>query len=143
MPMLPHSNVSLVVRTYFGGDGDEAWRHVCEEITRPSDEGFTANVEFVSDRAFEGFDVGALKAAMPVNDTVSVLFVADETTLTSADHPVLVVDLVEFEGEELKPFRSVPTEVWGIENNLNIANMDWEDFADAADSSGVFRGFTD
>lgn len=116
---------------------------MCEEIARPSGEGFTANVVFVNDRAFEGFDAGALKAAMPPSDTVAVLFVVDETTLTSADHPILVVDLVEFDGEVLEPFRSIPAELWGIENNLNVANMDWEDFADAADNSGVFRGFAD
>jgi hypothetical protein len=139
--MLPRSGESLVVRTHFGDD--EAWRLLCEEIARPSDEGFTADVEFVNDPAFERFDADALKAAMPANDTVSVLFVADETTLASADHPVLVVDLVEFEGEVLRPFRSIPAELWGIESNLNIANMDWSDFADAADSSGVFRGFAD
>jgi hypothetical protein len=139
VPILPQSNVSLVVRTHFGDD--EAWQHVCEEIARPSDEGFTANVEFVSDRAFEGFNASALKAAMPASGTVAVLFAVDETTLTSADHPVLVVDLVDFDGEALEPFRSIPAELWGIENNLNIANMDWEDFAGAADRSGVFRGF--
>jgi hypothetical protein len=105
--MLPHSNVSLVVRTHFGDH--EAWQHLCEEIARPSDEGFTANVEFVSDRAFEGSDARALKAAMPANGTVAVLFAVDETTLTSAGHPVLVVDLAESDGEALEPFRSIPT----------------------------------
>jgi len=28
-----------------------------------------------------------------------------------------------------------------VENNLNIANMDWEDFAGAAGADGIFRGF--
>jgi hypothetical protein len=139
--MLPPSNVSLVVRTYFGDEN--AWTRLCAEIEQPSEEGFTAYVDFVSDQAFEGLDADALKAAMPVNDEVSVLFVADEATLTAADLPVLVVDLVEFEGEVLRPFRSIPAELWSVENNLSIANMDWEDFTDAADSSGVFRGFKD
>jgi hypothetical protein len=31
----------------------------------------------------------------------------------------------------------------GVENNLSISNLDWEDFADAVDSDGVFRGFED
>jgi hypothetical protein len=34
-----------------------------------------------------------------------------------------------------------PPELWGVENNLNIANMDWEDFAGRVDESGVSRGF--
>jgi hypothetical protein len=28
-------------------------------------------------------------------------------------------------------FRCIPPELWGIDNNLNIANMDWDDFAQA------------
>lgn len=137
--MLPDAHVALVVRTHFGSDA--AWRQVREEIERPSVEGFTANVEFVNDRAFEGWGVSALKAALPVSDVVSVMFVADETAITSADHPVLVVDVLEFEGEELTPFRCIPAELWSVENNLSIANMSWEDFADAVDGSGVFHGF--
>jgi hypothetical protein len=39
------------------------------------------------------------------------------------------------------PFRCIPAEMWGVENNLNIANMDWEDFADEVDADGIFRGF--
>jgi hypothetical protein len=31
--------------------------------------------------------------------------------------------------------------LWGVENNLNIANMGWEEFADAVDEDGTFRGF--
>jgi hypothetical protein len=68
----------------------------------------------------------------------SVLFVADSTTLTRPDHPVLVVDLLD---DDRRPFRCIPPELWGIDNNLNIANMDWAEFADAVDENGVFRGF--
>jgi hypothetical protein len=35
----------------------------------------------------------------------------------------------------------VPAQIQGIENNLSIANMDFDDFAGAVDSGGVFRGF--
>jgi Domain of unknown function (DUF6924) len=31
--------------------------------------------------------------------------------------------------------------MWSVENNLSIANMDFEDFADATDDDGIFRGF--
>lgn len=40
-----------------------------------------------------------------------------------------------------QPFRCVPAELWAVENNMNIANMGWEDFASAADEDGVLRGF--
>lgn len=31
--------------------------------------------------------------------------------------------------------------MWSVENNLSIANMGFEEFADSADEKGVFRGF--
>ena len=40
-------------------------------------------------------------------------------------------------------FRAIPSEIQGIENNLSLANMSFEDFARAVDGDGVFRGFGD
>ena len=37
--------------------------------------------------------------------------------------------------------RVVPSEMWSIQNNLTISNMDWEEFADNVDDDGVLRGF--
>jgi uncharacterized protein DUF6924 len=135
------SNVALLVRTDFGDDA--AWEQVCTEVVEPSEEeGFTANLEPVSDPAFAGSSWEQVKAAVPRNDHGSmIVLVADETTFTNPDHPVLVVDLMDFRGEQLEPFRCIPSELWGVENNLNIANMDWEDFADATDEHRTFRGF--
>jgi hypothetical protein len=31
-----------------------------------------------------------------------------------------------------------PSELWAVENNLNIANMDWQDFAAAVDEDGAY-----
>ncbi len=79
-----------------------------------------------------------VKAAVPANaHGASVLFIADSTALTSPDHPVLVVDLLD---DGRRPIRCIPPELWAVENNLNIANMAWEDFADEVDGSGVYRG---
>ena len=47
------------------------------------------------------------------------------------------VDLLD---RGLRPFRCIPPELWAVENNLNIANMDWESFADEAGEDGVYRG---
>lgn len=79
-----------------------------------------------------------MKAAVPADDHgAMVLFIADGTALTSPDHPILVVDLIGGE----PPFRCVPSMLWSVENNLNIANMDWGEFAREVDAGGVFRGF--
>jgi hypothetical protein len=50
----------------------------------------------------------------------------------------LVVDLDETPG---RTFRVVPSEAWGVENSLSLANMGFEEFAEAVDEHGVFRGF--
>jgi uncharacterized protein DUF6924 len=59
------------------------------------------------------------------------------------------VTLQEICAEILKPvykgsrneFRAIPSQIQGIENNLSIANMDFEGFAEAVNEDGVFRGF--
>jgi hypothetical protein len=38
------------------------------------------------------------------------------------------------------PVRRIPSELWSVGNNLNIANMTREELTSAADENGVFRG---
>jgi hypothetical protein len=138
MPMLPGSDCSLLVRTDF--TSDDAWQQVSDEAQRENESGFRAYIEPVSDPAFDRVTWEVVKAAVPANDHgASVLFVADSTTLTLPDHPILVVDLLD--ASDKPPFRCIPSELWGIDNNLNIANMGWQEFASAVDEGGVFRGF--
>lgn len=130
------SNDSLLVRTDF--TSEDAWQVVSDEATRTYEDGFQAYAEPVSDPAFEGAGWETVRAAVPANDEgASVLFVADRTTLTSEDHSILVVDLMD---DDNQPFRCIPSELWAIDNNLNISNLDWEDFADKTDEDGVYRG---
>ena len=68
----------------------------------------------------------------------SLLVPTDFMTLARPDHAMLVVSLLD---NDRRPFRCIPPETMGVDNNLNIANMDWSDFADAVGESGVFRGF--
>lgn len=42
--------------------------------------------------------------------------------------------------DDTEPFRCIARELWGVDNNLNLANLDWEDF-DQATIDGVFWGF--
>jgi hypothetical protein len=138
MPTFARLNSSFLVRTDF--TSDTAWRQVCDEASRENDDGFRAYLESVSDPAFDGPTWETVKAAVPASDDgASVLFIADSTALAARDHPVLVVDLLG--GDRRRPIWCVPPELWSVDNNLNIANMDWEEFADPVDESGVFRGF--
>ena len=136
MPPLPRLNSSLLVRTDF--TSDDAWHELSDETQQENEDGFRAYVEPVSDPAFDGVAWQEVKAAASANDDgAAVLFIADSTAFILPDHPILVVDLLDSK----PPFRCILSELWGVDNNLNIANMDWEDFTDSVDESGVFRGF--
>ncbi len=148
MTILPERNCSLLVRTDFSSD--DAWRQVADEATQENGDSFRAYAEPVSDPALDAASWEAVKAALPASSHgASVLFIADSMSLSSPDHPILVVDLsdtflsiAEFpEIAGRMPFRCIPSELWSVDNNLNIANMDWEDFAGAAGEDRVFRGF--
>lgn len=54
------------------------------------------------------------------------------------DHPLLTVDLYDGSGHE---FRAIPSQIQTTENNLSIADMDFDEFAESGDESVVFRGF--
>jgi hypothetical protein len=138
MTELPSS--SVLIRTWFGDDG--AWESLVLEVQTPSDEGFMATVTLVNDPVFEGLTAEALKATQTLGPFVS--FLADETTLTSAKHPILAVWVLPRQDgnrRDHRPFRVVPAELWSVENNINLANMDWAEFTRSADEDGVFRGF--
>ena len=148
MPMLPHTG-ALLVRTDF--TDDDAWNQVREEATRDyGPDGFRAYVEPVSDPQWAGATWESVKAAAPVSDEgPCVLFIADSVTFASPEHPILVVDLDDkiLSLEEFPeiagrtPFRCIPPELWSVDNNLSISNMDWEEFAREVGDDGVFRGF--
>jgi hypothetical protein len=123
--MLPARNCSLLVRTDFASE--HAWQQVSAETQAENSDGFRAFIERVTDRAFDTASWQAVKAAVPARaDGAVVLFVADHSTMTLPEHPILVVDLLDHNGGP--PFRCIPAELWAVENNLNIANLSWEEF---------------
>ncbi|TWP37291.1 DUF6924 domain-containing protein [Leekyejoonella antrihumi] len=135
MPPLPIANSSLLVRADAGHDKE--WMRLVSAVLTENDDGFRAYVEFVDDPDWYEYLPDQLRAALPHSSEPSILFSADEKTLTTEDFPIVVIDLVEHRSS----FRSIASELWAIENNLNISNMDWEDFAKCVDSQGIFRGF--
>jgi hypothetical protein len=134
-------SASVLVRTWFGDDS--AWESLVSDVETPNDEGFLANVVLVNDRAFKGRSAEALKAKHPGGAIVS--FVADEMTLTNGERPILAVWVLPQqawdERSDRLTFRVVASELPSVENNINLANMDWEDFTQAVGEDGIFRGF--
>jgi len=135
MKGIPDTPNALVLRTDFSDAA--AWEALCAAIREPVGE-FKAYVDFVSDPEYDGMTTEQLLALIPHSSYRSFMFVVDRIALSHPDSPILVVDLYAEPG---RIFRVIPSEMWGVENNLSIANMDFAEFADEADSDGVFRGF--
>ncbi|MCM1974564.1 hypothetical protein [Streptomyces sp. G1] len=135
---LPHPDdlTSLVLRTDFGDEG--AWDVVRAVLDAA---GEYPHATYVSDLCFADVDVQALvdeEAAAEEDDQIVYVFLADTTTMGDPGHPVLAVDLSDEPGRTFRvPVQWFPD----VAANLSIANMDFADFADAADGSGTFRGF--
>lgn len=134
MTALPSN--AVLVRTWFGDD--EAWESLLRAVRTPSDEGFLAVVVPVDDAAFEGLSAEELAAKQTAGPIVS--FLADETTHTDAERPILAVWVLP-RPDAHPPFRVVPGELWSVENNINLGNMGWADFTRSVGADGVFRGF--
>ena len=137
MKPIPNTENALVLRTDFSDQA--AWSAICETILKPVDIfRFRANVEFLDDAAYAGLSKDQLLTLVPPNYNHSFIILADQTAISHPEHPLLIVDLYERSGKE---FRAVPSQIQGIENNLSIANMDFEEFADSVEQDGIFRGF--
>jgi hypothetical protein len=71
-------------------------------------------------------------------DRLTYLFLADAVSMADDEHRLLAVDLFDEPG---RSFRLPPRWFTDVSTNLSIANLDFAEFADAADESGTFRGF--
>jgi hypothetical protein len=139
LELLPKTEAPLVLRTDF--EDQDAWDTICALIRQPVreyDQEFYANVVFLENRAFLGLTAQELLARIPDGYPHTFLLVADAAASRSPEYPVLVIDLARERG---RTFRAIPAQIQGIENNLSIANMDFESFADCVSDDGVFRGF--
>ena len=141
MTELPQTWSVPVVRADFSND--QIWQQIQAEISRPTAEGFGADVEFVEEPALGGLGEEAIVAgyvrSYPHTYRHPVLFVMDQVTVATPEHPLLVINLNA--RVDSGPFRALPTQVQSIENNLSLANVDYVDFARSVAADGVFRGF--
>jgi hypothetical protein len=126
---------SLVLRTDFSSDS--TWAELRSAIAAPQGE-FRAMVTFVDDRRYERLTIETLLQMTRTDPNRTFIFVADSEAMARSDHAILVVDL---RGDPGRTFRVVPPAMWSVQNNLYLANMDWEEFAESAGADGVFRGF--
>lgn len=128
----------MLVRVAEGDDA--AWARLKAVVATENDDGFRAYVEVIDAPEWHGASIDLLRAAVPQHaNGASVLFAADQATFASEEFPVVVIDLEQGRLE----FRCIASELWSVENNLNISNIDWEEFSGSVDADGAFRGFSD
>ena len=123
-----------LVRTDFSSPS--AWRDVVDAVSRDWEDGFRAQISIVDDPAYDGWTAERL-AGLPRAKYPTILLVADGVTMTHPERLVLCLELPSAQ----KSFRVVLPQLWSVENNLSLANLDFDDFAGAVDGEGVYRGF--
>jgi hypothetical protein len=139
---------------------DQSWELIKKLVAAPqrdplSGMEFTANVRFVKDPLFANLPIHDIVRSLPADYPGYLVFVVDAQSDQGNEHSLLVVGFApqgdepkDFDRkpnqtplEEIRSFRALPSTIQSIENNLTIANMDFDDFRNAVDQDGVFRGF--
>jgi hypothetical protein len=138
---LPQTDDALLIRTDFSDQA--AWQALHTAITTPNEDGFLANVHIVDDPAYRDLATEQVVSLAPARGFLMIM--ADKTALTAPEMPLLAVLPYEEDDDEQEQdyseLRVIAKELWSIENNMSTANMDWDEFVEAADDDGVFRGF--
>jgi hypothetical protein len=137
MSKLPSTKHPIVLRTDFSNENE--WKMICDEIITPNPEfGFIPNVVIASDTSFQDYTEEQLLSDSTTEYNHAFIFIVDKAAMINPEHPILCLGLQHNRG--LK-FRTIPSEMWGIENNLSISNIDFEEISSAVDNEGIFRGF--
>lgn len=133
MPQLPPGQ-SLLVRVSF--TDEDQWRAVLASITGDSSDGHYLTV--VDDRSWEGAETSVIGDALRASER-SYALIADDESMTSADHRLLVLSL-SVDSDDVESLRVAASQASPVSDNLAIANLSLSDFAAAADADGVYRG---
>lgn len=127
-----------IVRTDFSDE--HAWETAWRDITAPREywgAEVTLDATLISLPEFEGW-TGEELAAIVARTRTPILFAVDAVTLASPEHPVLVVE-IDPQRDQPRSFRAIPLALLDAQIQLSSANMDWEEFSDAADPDGILR----
>lgn len=132
---LPDSEDVLILRTDFSSD--RIWDDLCQSIAKSGSElDFQPYVEYLNSKEYSGLNPEFI-LNRDKNYKHHFIFVVDKITIEHPEHPILCMDLYDKPGET---FRVVPAEMWAVENNLSISNVDFEDFLNSIDEDGIYRG---
>ena len=114
----------------------EHWSSLLTAIATPNPDGFLAYVTILTDPELDWLDEDAIRRLPRDPRASSFVLVADQRAQVGPDFAILVVDVSE---EALPSFRVSARCLWSVQNNLSLANLDWEDFSDNVEPDGVYR----
>ena len=136
MPFILPSGEYLTPFLRTGHSRPDRWDALLTSIDTPNEDGFKAYIAVLTDPELEGLTEREIRHLARVKDAERFVLVADAATLADDEFPILVVDL---SGEGLPSFRVTAKCLWSVQNNLSLANMDWDEFSEATDPDGVYR----
>ena len=131
---IPPTENALLVRADFSNQ--KAWKGLLADAQEPADP-FICNLEIIDDRANNGVTAEQIMTALPHDYPHSFIVIADGESMSQPGYPLLVVDVLDEAGRR---FRATASAIACIDNNLSIGNMDFEEFAESVDETGIFRG---
>ena len=135
-PQLPAGDAALLIRTDFTDTA--AWLAVVDAATRENSDGFVANLSVVDDAAWAGASVHDVVSAHAGDKVRTVAFIFDAAA--ASDKQLRALLCINLASKKARTFRVLPAQVWSVENNLTLGNLEWRDFASAL-KGGVFTGF--
>ena len=129
-PDLPANEDADFIRSDFSDE--TAWQKLKAAVLEKRGE-FKANLQIIEDPVYK--NITPKQAIELLRKTrKEFLFLVDKEAIQTSDHPILILD------PEGYGFRVLAAFVGEVENNLTSVNMDFDEFADAADDNSVFRG---
>lgn len=131
-----------IIRTDFSDD--LKWNQFCELVNTPNDEfGVQAHIEFVNDPNLNTLDSKQVLETLSEKylDYFDFFFIADKITFKNKDFPLLCLNIPNEDSPKQDSFRVIPSAVSSVESNLRILNMDFDEFSQNVNKSGVFTGF--
>lgn len=135
-PLIPKGDGAVLIRV--DSSDAAAWRACVDAVLQENAEGFRANLTVVEDPAWAGASVQDVVAAHAGDTERVVAFVFDAAAVHDKKRRALLC--IDLSGKKPRTMRVLYTEVWSVENNLSLGNMEWRDFAVAL-KGGVFEGF--
>ena len=147
MPMTAHpdTNQAWVVRTDFSND--DKWEDAVREIMTPRKVlgmDVRARVTLITDKRYEKMSANEVVGAIPESYEFLYCFIFDSTSNSEDESPILVLNLETeeaFEPSQTFQFRAYPAQVFWIDSNLSISNIDFDVYTIELEPGAIFDGF--